>query len=64
MVHFLMFLLHDDRYLYFFGDTLVDSGQRRNVTRTLDTAHIDKSGYYLVTEEGKYEVINNAFTSR
>ncbi|ELO88295.1 hypothetical protein SEEE5621_18191, partial [Salmonella enterica subsp. enterica serovar Enteritidis str. 6.0562-1] len=46
------------------GDTLVDSGQRRNVTRTLDTAHIDKSGYYLVTEEGKYEVINNAFTSR
>lgn len=55
---------HDDRYLYFFGDTLVDSGQRRNVTRTLDTAHIDKSGYYLVTEEGKYEVINNAFTSR
>ncbi|MEA0983749.1 hypothetical protein U6A98_24360, partial [Salmonella enterica subsp. enterica serovar Enteritidis] len=44
---------HDDRHLYFFGDTLVDSGQRLNVTRTLDTAHIEKRGSDPFTEQGK-----------
>lgn len=51
---------HDDRYLYYFGDALVNSGQRRNETRALDAAYINKRGD-LITVEGTYDFINNRF---
>ena len=49
---------HDDHYIYYVGDGLVRDAKRRNETRQLDAAHLDKNGS-LLTVEGEYTSYNN-----
>ena len=48
----------NDHYIYYVGDGLVRDAKRRNETRQLDAAHLDKNGS-LLTVEGKYTSYNN-----
>ncbi|EFK6225215.1 hypothetical protein AS168_003965 [Escherichia coli] len=49
---------HDDHYIYYVGDGLVRDAKRRNETRQLNAAHLDKNGS-LLTVEGRYTSYNN-----